>query len=320
MVLEEVEPETQPQEATDNIVYVEKPVYVDRPIYIPEKDIVIDLEEPVKRLNPTDELRKKLLAQRHGRSSVAAVNQVGAKLVEVALDKNRNPNWDKFGIESEIASYPVNMERVITNDMYIQATLIDAVLSEFPDRVTAVISNNIYGAHGKKVLIPAGSKAVGSHGTIEAVGNTRVPVTWEFINRPDGVRIKLNEPISSSDGIGRAGLPGQVDRRYDEKYTAALLISSVSVLTNLVAANNVAEGTQINNLTNSLDDISKQIITENADIKPILMAEQGQTILLKPTTDIWFQEPCGKEIKTVRLDEIDEIKRSLDCEKTVHPG
>jgi type IV secretory pathway VirB10-like protein len=320
VILQEVvTPEEQKEpEVVEKIVYVDRPV--EKVIYVPETDIIFDFEEPPKVLNPTEELRQKMLAKRVGKSSLHSLAIRGdGSTVSVKVDNNTNKNWDKFNIPSEIASYPVDMRRVITNDMYIQATLIDAVLSEQPDRVTAVISNNIYGKHGRKILIPAGSTATGFHGEIEAIGDTRVPVTWEYITRPDGARIFLSKPINSSDGIGRAGLPGQIDRRYDEKYKAALLISSISVATNLIAANNVAEGTQINNLTNSLDDISRQIITENADIKPVLTVEQGGRILLKPTTDIWFQEPCGEKIITVPLAEAEQTK-SDECEKTVYPG
>lgn len=311
------EPEPEPIHVPE-IVEPPKPViiYRDRPAPEPKK---VDPPVSADRLfvskpvsNPTDELREQILQQRRSQSKAFfSVNQekTESAYVDVLVSKNNDRNWDAYGQPSVIASYPVDLQRVVTNDSYIRCTTIDAILSEMEDRVTCVVTHNIYGSHGRKVLIPAGSKAKGFHGTIEAVGNTRVAVVWEEITTPDGVKIRFKDPISSSDSVGRAGVPGEIDRRYDEKYGAALLISAFSVITNVETAKSLGVGVEVDDLTNSLDEISKQIVTENADIKPVLLAGQGQTILLKPTTDIWFQEPCGEEVVAVKKEDAHKEQR-----------
>jgi type IV secretory pathway VirB10-like protein len=271
--------------------------------------------------NPTEELRAQLRSQLVGTGGAQFSHRRPGGDIQykkVLVNNNTNKNWDSFGSPSDYASYPVDMQRVITNDMYIRCTLIDAIYSEMEGRVTCRITYNIYGAQGRLILIPAGSVAVGYHGTIEAVGNTRIPVNWTQVTTPQGIRINFAEEVGSSDSVGRAGITGKIDRKYDEKYGAALLISAVSVLTNLQVARSLDEGIEIDNLTNSLDEISKQIIKENADIQPVLLAGQGKTILLKPTTDIWFQEPCGYDVQLIPVSEKDN-QLDVECEQTKTP-
>src|SRR5262249_32444334 len=71
------------------------------------------------------------------------------------------PAWGGNCPKAE-SSLPLDRTRIITTDRVINAVLERGVDSSVPGPVVAVVETNIYGADGRLVLIPAGSRIVGA--------------------------------------------------------------------------------------------------------------------------------------------------------------
>ncbi len=197
------------------------------------------------------------------------------------------------------ASLPVNMERVITQDRFITAILINAINSQLAGQVTAQIETNVFGAHGRKILIPTGSKAIGVFQNVEEVGMERLGVIWKRIITPEGINIHLGN-AEMTDQMGRSGITGEVDRRYTERYGVALLISSMAALSALSVDIEQPETSKaVEGYTKGLTEVTKQILQENMKIKPIIKIPPGSRIIIVPQQDIWFPEPEKKHRKKV---------------------
>lgn len=194
------------------------------------------------------------------------------------------------GVEKDFASYPVSMERVITVDKRFPAILREAINSELPGKVTAILEENIYGSHGRKVLLPAGTKAIGRYEPLEKVGDERIQIIWYRLITPDGINVTTQAELT--DQMGRSGVTGDIDRRYFERYGMALLVST---LTAAAAYQAPRGGNQqavvVNTYQNNLTSLSNTILQEHINIKPRLSLPAGARVMISPVTDIWFKYP-----------------------------
>lgn len=211
--------------------------------------------------------------------------------------------YDKdFGIEKDEASRVVKLERVITADKMFPALLMTAVNSLLPGKVVAMIEDNIYGSHGKQILIPKGSTAIGTYAPIKKIGEERLAIQWVRILTPLGVNINLSNSLSA-DQMGRSGTVGELDNRYLERYGLPLAITTVSNALSYVAmdgtqttATNTAENETslknevIRDYKNDIGRVSDQVLKEQLNIKPQINIQAGTRIFISPILDIWFPE------------------------------
>lgn len=131
------------------------------------------------------------------------------------------------------AHNPVRTNRIGRQSTTVpQGTLIPAVLetaidSTRPGHVRAIVSRDITGFDGRQVLIPRGSRLFGEYQSDMAPGQNRALVQWTRLVRPDGVSIELASP--AADMQGRAGIPGRVNSHFLERFSGALLQSTLNI-------------------------------------------------------------------------------------------
>lgn len=110
----------------------------------------------------------------------------------------------------------------------VQGTLIPAVLetainSDLPGYVRAVVSQDVRSFNGQRILIPRSSRLIGEYKTGLAQGQKRAYLLWTRLVRPDGVSIALASP--AVDFSGQAGVTGQVNTHFFQRFGSALLLS-----------------------------------------------------------------------------------------------
>lgn len=128
-----------------------------------------------------------------------------------------------------------------------QGSLIPAVLetaldSSRPGLARAVVSRDIRGFDGSRVLIPRGSRLIGEYQSTAAPGQSRALVNWIRLIRPDGATIAIGSPVS--DALGRAGTQGVVDNHFFQRYGGAILQSVLDLGVNVATAR-AADGTGV---------------------------------------------------------------------------
>ncbi|HEY0013475.1 MAG TPA: TrbI/VirB10 family protein [Allosphingosinicella sp.] len=119
-----------------------------------------------------------------------------------------------------------------------QGTLIPAVMetafhSNRPGLARAIVSRDIRGFDGKRVLIPRGSRLVGEYRSDMQPGQRRALVNWIRLIRPDGVTIAIGSP--STDTLGRSGIRANVNTHFFQRFAGAILRSTVDLGLTLAA-------------------------------------------------------------------------------------
>lgn len=93
----------------------------------------------------------------------------------------------------------------------ISASLITGLRSDVPGLVTAQVTSQVFDSPtGRILLIPQGSRLLGSYDSVVAFGQKRALVVWQRIILPDGSSLKIDN-VQATDAAGYAGLADKVD-------------------------------------------------------------------------------------------------------------
>jgi type IV secretion system protein VirB10 len=155
----------------------------------------------------------------------------GASAAGAAADKlNDNERFSERiageSVESTRASRLSDLSRVAPQGTVIPAVLETAINSDTPGFARAMVTRDVRGFDGARVLIPRGSKLVGQYKSGVADGQSRAFVVWSRILTPEGVSIDVDSP--AADPQGRGGLTGEVDSHFFRRFGAAILLSVIS--------------------------------------------------------------------------------------------
>ncbi len=129
--------------------------------------------------------------------------------------------------QSVIATRIDNLRNTIIEGKIVHSVLETAINSDLPGTIRAVVSHDVYAEAGRAILIPKGSRLLGTYNATIKRGQNRVFVVWTRVVRPDGITIAIGSP--GVDALGRAGIAGDVDNKYMEMFTNAALTSSMTI-------------------------------------------------------------------------------------------
>jgi type IV secretory pathway VirB10-like protein len=200
----------------------------------------------------------------------------------------------------DTASFPTDMKRVVMESSFIHALLIEAVTSELGGVVRASVQRNVYGSEGRFVLIPAGSKILGRYKPVKSLGQERIMIFWHRIVTPDGININTVD-AEMTDQMGRAGITGEINRKYLKRYGMTFLISLLSAVASLnVSVDNEYQADVVSGFSKNMLDLTKEILQENMqNNKPVINIPAGTKIIVRITRDIFFREPEEKSVQII---------------------
>lgn len=169
-----------------------------------------------------------------------------------------------------------------------QGTVIPAVLetafdSTRPGFARAIVSRNVQGFDGAKVLIPRGSRLVGEYRSDAKAGENRAVITWTRLVRPDGTIIAIDSP--AVDPLGRGGVRASVNSHVPERVFGALLQSTFQL--GSVLATRAATGSIIVALPGNMQN-SFTPQASPAAIAPTLKVPAGTSISIFVAHDLEF--------------------------------
>jgi len=159
----------------------------------------------------------------------------------------------------------------------IAASLITGLNSDLPGLVTAQVTENVYDSvTGQHLLIPQGSRLVGSYDSVIAFGQSRALVVWQRIILPDGSSIRIDN-VPATDTQGYVGLSDKIDRHTWQ------LLKGVALSTLLGVGTELGWGESESDLVRAIRESTQQsgsragdqLVTRNLDIQPTLRVRPG---------------------------------------------
>ena len=175
---------------------------------------------------------------------------------------------------------------LLAKGAFLDCTLETAIDSTLPGLVTCVTATDSFGVDGTTVLIERGSKLIGETQGQMAPGAARVFVLWTEVRTPTGVVVALGSP--GTDELGRAGLPGEVNRHFFERFGAAMLISVLDAAVQNATRPSGSGGAVIYNPSAS-EALATEALKGTLNIPPTLTKHQGDRIQVLVARDLDFR-------------------------------
>lgn len=161
-----------------------------------------------------------------------------------------------------------------------------------PGMIGCQVTHDVYSANGKVLLIPKGTQVVGEISAGLKRGQNRVFVVWSRLRTPSGVIIELSSP--GTNRLGSAGIPGQVDTHFWERFGQAMLVSVVMDASDALfqAAVNSTSSTEttvnLGTTRSTGQQLAQQVLQASLRIPPTLYAHQGKIVGIYVARDLDF--------------------------------
>lgn len=243
----------------------------------------------------------------------------GLELEGGAAASSKASSYPKTTAQQVDASKAGDTDRMIAQGKIIDAVLETAINTDLSGILRAVVSRDVYAESGKVILVPKGSRLVGSYDTAVKRGQKRVYVIWNRVIRPDGIDMMITSP--GSDLLGRAGVEGKVDNKYLEIFSNSILLSTLQVAfaygaEQITGANGVSEKENttgsvttsgsptdlaVADAVNQFGSTVKSITSDLVNVKPTITVDQGTRLKVFVNKDVIFPaEVTGNNVLVIR--------------------
>lgn len=176
-----------------------------------------------------------------------------------------------------------NQGTTITQGTLIPAILESALDSTRPGFARAIVSRDVRGFDGTRVLIPRGSRLIGEYGSDNESGQKRALITWTRLIRPDGATVAIDSPVA--DTMGRTGVRARVNSHFFERFGGAILQSVLDIGTNVAAR--AIDSPAVIALPGSFSGVPGQRV-QSQQITPTLSVKRGTSISVFVARDLDF--------------------------------
>ncbi|MER8847338.1 TrbI/VirB10 family protein [Mesorhizobium sp. M0320] len=185
--------------------------------------------------------------------------------------RNTGGIYNPHALQTPASPYQIMAGSVIA------ASLITGINSDLPGLVVAQVTENVRDSvTGSILLIPQGSRLIGTYDSVVAFGQRRALLVWQRIVMPDGSSIEIdNLPVT--DAAGYAGLEDKVD------FHTWQLIKGIAVATLLGVGTELTFGENESDLVKAIRESTQQNVSQagqritekNLNVQPTITVRPG---------------------------------------------
>jgi type IV secretion system protein TrbI len=197
--------------------------------------------------------------------------------VPTATDQPEDGASTATGVSGPATSPPSSPSLTLSAGTVIPASLVTGLNSDLPGMVLAQVTEHVRdSATGTKVLIPQGSRLLGSYDSRVRFGQQRALLAWERIMLPDGTSIALDK-VPATDAAGYAGVRDQVDGH------TGRLLKGIALSTLLGVGTELSFGSSEGDLVRAVREATQQnaarageqIVQRQLEVQPTLRVRPG---------------------------------------------
>ncbi|MGE3465144.1 MAG: TrbI/VirB10 family protein [Pseudomonadales bacterium] len=194
----------------------------------------------------------------------------------------------------------------------LEGTVIDTVLTNRLDGngvapVNCLVTNPIYSHSGQHVVIPAGARILGETRPVQALGETRLAVSFHRLLMPDGSTQRLDQFLGLNQ-IGDAGLRDKVNQHFLATFGAAGAVGLISGLAQWLGTAGLTGGTGERTViiaggaADSASQASLQVMNRFLNRLPTITIREGHRVKVYLTSDLQLPayQPSALAVSTRR--------------------
>lgn len=211
-------------------------------------------------------------------------NNQGRKIALVS-GKADQDIYNRHALQTPASPYELLAGTVIA------ASLITGLDSDLPGTVIAQVTEDVFdSATGRYLLVPQGSRLIGTYDSVVAFGQSRALVVWQRIIMPNGTSIQIDN-VPATDTKGHAGLKDEVD------YHTWTLLKGIAMSTLLGVGSQAAFGSNSSNLVEAIrestqestNQAGQQIVEKDLSVQPTLKVRPGWPLRVILNKDLILQ-------------------------------
>jgi type IV secretion system protein TrbI len=191
--------------------------------------------------------------------------------LDFVSQRNTNGIYNPHALQTPASPYQLMAGSVIA------ASLITGINSDLPGLVVAQVTENVHDTvTGSTLLIPQGSRLIGTYDSVVAFGQQRALLVWQRVIMPDGSSIEIDN-LPATDTAGYAGLEDKVD------FHTWQLIKGVALATLLGVGTELSLGDNESDLVKAIRESAQQnvsragqrITEKNLNVQPTITVRPG---------------------------------------------
>lgn len=192
-----------------------------------------------------------------------------------------------------------NPDALLVRGTYIRCVLETRIVTELAGNTSCIVSEPIYSINGRSMLLPVGTKLLGTYGG-DSSARDRVAVVWDRAITPTGLDVSMSSP--GVDNLGGSGHPGQRDAHWANRITTAVLVSLISDVFKYAGEKHGPRGAVYlpggggaiidqpfqSNTARTVESLAKQAVEESALRRPTITINQGSMLNVYVSQDVDF--------------------------------
>lgn len=186
-----------------------------------------------------------------------------------------------------------NQDFLVTRGTVISCGTLGELDTTQPGMISCQVTRDVWSVNGKVRLIDKGAFVDGQVASGIRFGQNKVFVVWTRLKNPDGSIVDLASPATGP--LGSAGIKGQVDNHWGERFGDAIAISFITdaFQTMVQSVSNLAakKGTSsisMSETQNSGQQMGQQALMQKMNIPPTLYDYQGDAVNIFIARDLDF--------------------------------
>jgi len=206
-----------------------------------------------------------------------------------------NGKKDRWALNSKMEAPTTPFE--IRAGAVIPGIMLSGINSDLPGQIMAQVSQDVYDtATGKYLLIPQGTRMVGTYSSDVAYGQEGVLIAWQRLVFPDGKALDIGA-MPGADMAGYSGFRDKVNHHLLRIYGSALFMAGITAGASIATQDDndsiSYEQPSVSSelsaaLGQQLGQVSAQIISKNLNISPTIEIRPGYRFNIVAVKDVTF--------------------------------
>lgn len=201
---------------------------------------------------------------------------------------------DRWTLDSKMEAPTTPFE--IRAGAVIPGIMLSGINSDLPGQIMAQVSQNVYDtATGKYLLIPQGTRMVGTYSSDVGFGQEGVLIAWQRLVFPDGKALDIGA-MPGADMAGYSGFRDKVNHHLWRVYGSALFMAGITAGASLATQDDNSDGYEQPSVSSELSSalgqqlgqVSAQIISKNLNIAPTIEIRPGYRFNIVAVKDVTF--------------------------------
>ena len=169
-----------------------------------------------------------------------------------------------------------------------EGTLIPAVLQTqihgaFSGPISAHVTRHVYSEDRQRVLVPRGTRVLGTAGTVEGPFQDRLAVGFHRLIFPDGGWLLLN--FAGLNSVGETSLKDLVNRHYVQTFGT---VGAIGLLAGLTQSNTATTGGIRSGMSEQMAAMALSMMQRFLNRPPEVTIRAGHPVNVYLTSDVLF--------------------------------